>query len=708
MGETARRLERRIICGGRRLLAGLLAIALTAAPVPEAEAAQFAEIDGFQVWIQWASGSSAEELNWNSVREEEKTVTLQVNYRSNEGGQSQGFAAGSVRIQVPGIGMASRTSVQQAEGVADNSGGEPLWDYVYDSSADTYTFTNRKEIDRETSFSGSFQIAWNFNSREVTHGYRQTVQAQLETGGRTEKTNAIGFSFTSSTDVHELEAEANALEGPDGLGENANSFYWVRYGVKETISEKARGAADKYYTVQLPEGAVLKRVGEGDATDLGGGLYRFPYKAYQNVYVAYPKSQFGGDRAEQTFTLYGTYLDTEDEVKLAETAASVTPNDYGFVYNGSLYWVGKGGAVMEEADAVRKDRLYDGQVLNYSLMAIARYPEEEAKGKTASAVLLATESEYPVLATGSEIAAGRKEPEGTVRAAKPKPAKLKSAKPKSAGRATESELTASPSESGEYLIPEEDDVTGEIAVLSAQGRGKAMDIYLCDDFIDITDRDGSFRQLGDEEYEMVDLTIPSCSSFTNANGFPVESGKYTAEIVLGTDRHGEASAAFPIDENSHTYRFPEGTNRFFIRIRNVTESLYINQFDIGLNVEYHLNPDKPVMDSGIIRNNDGLIVEYGGAHHNTVFDDSYLGSDAERVRQRDLDTYGLRVQRWYYNYPYESDTVYHDVNVFMDEFQGTERGYEGEVRFQSLFYRAENLDDRRSGEGGASDLHQPF
>ena len=83
MGETARRLERRIIRGGRRLLAGLLAIALTAAPIPEAEAAQFAEIDGFQVWIQWASGSSAEELNWNSVREEEKTVTLQVNYRSN-------------------------------------------------------------------------------------------------------------------------------------------------------------------------------------------------------------------------------------------------------------------------------------------------------------------------------------------------------------------------------------------------------------------------------------------------------------------------------------------------------------------------------------------------------------------------------------------------------------------------------------------------
>ena len=542
MGETARRLERRIIRGGRRLLAGLLAIALTAAPIPETEAAQFAEIDGFQVWIQWASGSSAEELNWNSVREEEKTVTLQVNYRSNEGGQSQGFAAGSVRIQVPGIGMASRTSVQQAEGVADNSGGEPLWDYVYDSSADTYTFTNRKEIDRETSFSGSFQIAWNFNSREVTHGYRQTVQAQLETGGRTEKTNAIGFSFTSNTDVHELEAEANALEGPDGLGENANSFYWVRYGVKETISEKARGAADKYYTVQLPEGAVLKRVGEGDATDLGGGLYRFPYKAYQNVYVAYPKSQFGGDRAEQTFTLYGTYLDTEDEVKLAETAASVTPNDYGFVYNGSLYWVGKGGAVMEGGRRGAKGPAVRRTSLKLQPDGHRQVPGGGGQGEDGKC----SPAGHRVRISGSGHGVGAcsrtEELEGTARAAEPKPAK-----PKSAARATESELTASPSESGG--VPDSGGgrrPRGDSRAVRP-GAGKSHWISISATILS-TSRTGTAHSgsWGDEEYEMVDLTIPSCSSFTNANGFPVESGKYTAEIVLGDGpTRGGRRALFP-------------------------------------------------------------------------------------------------------------------------------------------------------------------
>lgn len=679
MEEKKQGLLRRMADCGRRLLAGLLVLALAAVPVPEAKAASAADIDGFEVWIQWGNGSSADTLNWNSVREEEKTVLLQVNYRNNEGGSSKGFPAGGIRIRVPGIGMAGRSSVKRADGIADNSGGEKIWDYSYEAATDTYVFTNRHEIDRETSFSGSFQIAWNFNSRDTVNGYRQKIQAVLETEGKTARTNELLFAFTSEEDRHQLEAEANALEGPDGLGEDANSYYWVRYGVKETVSEKARGAKDKYYTVQLPDGAILKQVGQGEIRDLGDNKYRFSYGAYQNVYIAYPKDRFGGSQAEQIFSLYGTYLDTDEEVLLAEDRAAVKPNDYGFIYNGNLYWVGKGGRVLEDAEAVRKDSLYSGQVLDYALMAIARHPASAA-GLRMNA-LTATRSEMEKTASPSELLVQEKN------AAAQKRDLNQSVYGKTA---TPPELAAQ--ENGIYEIPEEDDLEGVQKMMLAEGRAKAMNLYLCDDFIDITAADGTFRQLGDEEYELVDVTIPSFRSFTNANGFPVEKGKYTAEIVLGTDRHQTAAASFPINESSHTYRFPSGTNRFFIRISNVTESLYINQFDIELNVEFHLNPQKPIMESGIIRNNDGLIVEYGGEHHNTVFDDSYLGSDRDRVRQRDLDTYGLRVQRWYYDYPYESDTVYHDVSVSVGEFQGSDQGYEADVRFQSDIYRAENLE----------------
>ncbi len=662
---------------GKRILAGALALALAVVPVPAVKAASVAEISGFKVWIQWASGSSADVLNWNASREEEKTLVLQVHYRSDENRSFEGIPANSIRIRVPGIGMACRDSVKRAESTAGSGEGEQIWGYTYEAATDTYVFTNEKAVEGETSLAGVFQLAWNLNSREVTDGYGQTIQAVLERGGETALTNGIRFSFTSREDTFALEAQANALEGPDGLGEDANSYYWVRYGVKETISERSRAAKNKYYTVELPEGAELKRVGDGTFERLGGNRYRFSYGAYQNVYIAYPKEKFGGTEVEQTFSLYGTYLDREKEVLLAEDRTAVIPNDYGFVYNGNLYWVGKGGWVLEGADAVKRERLYQGQVLDYTLMAIARHPVQTAAFSNA---LFATAPEWDL-----EVASPSENRTAALSERLNKTETLENISPVL-------ELSmASPSQWESYEIPEEDDVQGVERMLFAEGRAPSMDLYLCDDFIDITGADGSFRQLGDEEYELVDVTIPSRTSFTNANGFPVESGKYTVEIVLGTDRHAEAAAAFPVDGNAHTYRFPQGTNRFFIRIRDVKESLYINQFDIRLNVKFHLNPRKPVMESGVIRNNDGLIVEYGGVHHNTVFDDSYLGSDGERVRKRDLDTYGLLVQRWYYDYPYESDTVYHDVKVSVGEFEGGEQGYQAQASFRSEFYRAEDL-----------------
>lgn len=663
MGREKKGMFRGLKAWGRRMLAGMLAAALAVVPVPDARADGPAEIDGIRVWIQWASGSSADVLEWNASREEEKTLMLQVNYRSSREGAWEEIPTGAIRIRVPGIGMACRDFIKRADGVG-NSAGESLWEHTYDPAADTYVFSNRSPVGPETNFAGAFQIAWNMNSRDTVNGYTQKIRAVLETGGQTADTNELSFSFRSEEDGFRLEAEPDALEGPDGLGEDAGSYYWVRYGIKETVAEKARGVTDRYYIAELPDGAKLQRVGKGSFEDLGGGRYRISYEPYQNVYVAYPKDRFGGEETRHTFRLYGTYLDTDGETELASAQTVIRPNDYGFIYHGSLYWVGKGGFGEDEGAKVQLESLYEGGVLPYTLMAVARHPAQTADPEKAEVFRApageATRSEWADTdpATPSVLAAVR---------------------------------IASPSEpEGDWIREEGEEVPAERPAAAPAGSPR-MDLYLCDDFIDITGRDGSFRQLEDHEYEMTDVTIPSRLSFTNANGFPVESGKYRAEIVPGTDRHGEAAAVFPIDDDSHTFFFSPGTSRFFIRIRDVEESLYINQFDVKLNVKYHLDPDLPVMESGVIRNNDGLIVEYGGVHHNTVFDDSYLGSDRERVRQRDLDTYGIPVQRWYYDYSYEADMVSHNVSLSAGELKGGERGYEGEVQILSAFYQAEDV-----------------
>ncbi len=330
---------------GRRVLAGVLALTLAAGSAPYTGfRALAASAGGLDVSIQWAGSSSADQLVWNSAREEKKTVTMQVNYKNNQGGNSTGFPAGAISIRVPGIGMANRASIKRADAIVDNTGSEQTWSHTYEAATDTYIFRNIKAVDRETSFAGSFQLAWDFNSRETVDGYSQKIRATLSAGGQTADTGEIRFQFTSQPDTHTLEAEANALEGPDGLGEDPGSYYWVRYAVRETVAEKARAAKNKYYTVTLPDGAVMKQIGSGDYESLGGNTYRFPYAAYCNVYVAYPKDRFGGTLVNQEFVLHGTYLDTDTDTVLARDHAGIRPSDYGFRYDGYLYWVGKGGA----------------------------------------------------------------------------------------------------------------------------------------------------------------------------------------------------------------------------------------------------------------------------------------------------------------------------------------------------------------------------
>lgn len=1015
----------------RRVLSGILAFILMFSSVDFGGITSLAAtVNGLEVSLQWVGAKSDDSITWKSSKDESKIITMQVNYRYNQGASSQGFPIGSIIVDVPGIGRANRAFVKQADAVVDNLGNDKTWGYTYNASNDTYTFKNIKEIDNETSFAGSFQIAWDLNSRESVNGYNTSIKARVTANGSSIDTNTLKYSFSSTEDTHNIKAEANSLEGPDGLGENANDYYWVRYSVKEEIAEQARGAINKYYTITLPSGAILKEVGNGDFTSIGNNKYKFDYMAYQTVYVAYPKNKFGGTTIRHDFELHGTYFDTSSDKILAVSDVSVKPNDYGFTYDGYLYWVGKGGYLSDGVNAIDKDKLYNGTVLEYNLMAIARYAgtntssaaynmkksrarvnnkatssniasnsnatvekieinineftgpnyldtmpfeyinnrddfidaariarrqydeaksiydnelkqleieyanemanldedddrfgmdmdlvndletdetdeyidyyetleseeietieetsdtkyieessEDESEVDASSVVdnSIENSSDDEIEVDDSSVTEGSKDKSNDtyeiesnysnedVSLSKDKiedtdnkiieeteandsleglldnenetldnlvntnedlddkkelsidkvldnvdlfnnsdgelekdieledsndsnKENLKfeekitesferientdeensnsidnenldkieldfdkedetyvnidviesdietsekeiddevetnesideTIEHKSEASSIESE-TIKESETEKETI-KETIVTNEratpsnttnstvidnnktslnnkriLAKMPAKAAAKAanvMNIYLIDDFIDITSSDGTFRQLGDEEYDMVKVTIPSYRSFTNANGFPIQSGKYTAEIVLGTNRNAAAVTSFKIDNNAHTYTFPANTNRFMIRIKNVTESLYINQFDIDLEVKFTLNKSKPIMASGVIRNNDGLIVEYAGEHHNTVFDDSYLGSDANRVRQRDIKTYGTRIQRWYYDYNYESDTTYQDVYVGIGTFIGNDTGYTNTLSLRSQFRKS--------------------
>lgn len=245
---------------------------------------------------------------------------------------------------------------------------------------------------------------------------------------------------------------------------------------------------------------------------------------------------------------------------------------------------------------------------------------------------------------------------------------------------------------------EEDTIIGDdsINVASLDSGLGDMDVYILDDYLEITDSDG-FRVLNDDEYEMVSIKIPSRTSFINANGFPIKADKYTVEIYSGQYPNGDLIASTKIGNQSKTIKFEEQVNKVYLKICDVGESLYID--NITLRVKFHLNENSTLLDNGRVRNLDALIAMQNGECLNIPDNGSYIGPDQERVRDRDNDVYGQNVQRALFDYYYKADTIYNRVivNTLKDKkevpviFRQEEDGYKGEILFTSILVDSKDV-----------------
>lgn len=230
-----------------------------------------------------------------------------------------------------------------------------------------------------------------------------------------------------------------------------------------------------------------------------------------------------------------------------------------------------------------------------------------------------------------------------------------------------------------------------------------MDVWIIDDFIYAQGQSGNYRELDGNEYDIKSITIPSNKAFTNDEGLAFAAGKYEAEILINTfDRNAAAYKTVIIDKTEHTIELPEGTDRVMIRIQGLTESLYLEHGNMWMEIEYHLDKNGDFLPGGYLRNLDSIWVDWcDNEHHNTVDPTvSYPGDDDDVIKNRDIDAYGVYMQRNYFDYYYisrniqglllmtqETDDVY-DPDSRTDGFIVTEKGYESYVGFTSVFTNA--------------------
>lgn len=349
------------------LVLSLLIIFSTALCVPVNAADE-----DFQVSLNWNSNNDPQNLVWNATSALNKVIRLNVNYKSVDT-RSATYAPNSLVITVNGLGAAYRSASNiKADSIAADLKTDAKkkydWSYTYNASTDIYTFYNNNTIDAETTFSGSFEILWNLNPRNIKgyakedqqYGYEKTFSATLTYNGVTSQSNDVKFSFVSSPDTFSLTQKAQPLSDRQGLNDFVpfpSEYQWVTYTVQRQQVTKARGVASSFYEVQLGDDVV---VAHSNASFLGNGRYKINVSADKfELNVGYLKSVYmiseETNNVTAAFEYIGNYYDETETQVLASSSQNINLNDYGFTSGNG------GGKFSEENVKLKYNHLFNGE-----------------------------------------------------------------------------------------------------------------------------------------------------------------------------------------------------------------------------------------------------------------------------------------------------------------------------------------------------------
>ena len=232
------------------------------------------------------------------------------------------------------------------------------------------------------------------------------------------------------------------------------------------------------------------------------------------------------------------------------------------------------------------------------------------------------------------------------------------------------------------------DFTYYISALARCADGDNATVEVIDDFHDALLNNGQMRQLRSDEYVYKSVTIPSSTYWKNGNGQAAEAGKYTARVLADTGEGFTEVQSVAIDSSSHTVKLPEGTTRVKVAVDGVSSVLNVSNLTVTVN--YHpaqegdMYAPESIAPEGSIRSTVGLIVSKDGEVVNAVGRDSYTGTYADVVADRDMATYGAYVQRGWDDAPITPSGLWQSYTEVTDSgYTADKAGYYNKLTVSS-------------------------
>ncbi len=651
-----------------RIIACILAAIVLVGMMPEQVMTAIAESNNgdFKLTLSWnkiedncVDPDDPSKFIYDSDKEETRLVRLKVAYSNKQ--VSRAFEAGEITITVPGLKNAVRSGTSYIPDIAADRADIPAeekqydWSYTYTSTTDTYTFTYNKSIPPNSTFEGSFELVWKLPSRETIDGFEGELTAELFTSDVNVKSNTLIYTQTRKCDEYEVTEEPGPLFDETLPIDDRINYIWVKYDISGSDTYYARNINDEeVFELYFLEGAkafcldkYIYNTGRKETVD--GKVYNIwsvthdinpssDSKYINNVFVAYPRDIFGkspyygnnndNELLKSIVKIKGTYYDEKEEDyknevgTLAENYCEINLQDYDFSnVPGPIYEVKK------HSYGIHMDSINAHDDYCKSNGAINSINLSDEKGSYFSALQL--ELFYTI--DGVEIL-----DDGSVLSKTYKPA-------------------------------------------------DSYRLEFVDDIIDVQKKDGSFRQLRDDEYEFTEVYIPSNKDIINANGHPIKADTYKVEIYVRTaERDGSGNLIHQCNngvaaENSEpmnngnfnstaiwtgkitmdecTVKLPEDTVGVKVVVYDLAESWFTDEMNtIRCGYKFHTDDEDIMTNGGQIMNNMhfnliGTKNETGEVFKNydlfsyKNYAEAQSGTADNRQYLRDVEIYGHALDR---------------------------------------------------------------
>lgn len=588
---------------------------------------------GFDLSLSWNSDSNndnstnpSENFVYNSDKNEERLITLKVKYSNKE--VTNGYAPGQIIITVPGLKGAVRSGESYIPvGIAADEVSSINkiydWSYSYTETTDTYTFINNKSIESKSTFEGSFEIMWKLPSRETIDEYSTEIQAELNAttiiGDDQEyyKTgsNSISYSQIRERDKYELSEEANYLYKDEVWAnedspkpDNFDEYTWVSYNISSFDTYLARDVnGSERFDCYFLEGAIVQGAGliktNNTRNDFGDG------KTYQCWSVTKDINDNTQNPCLQNiYVAYPKEYENQEVTNYVELRGTYFDEDQEetLAYTSITVNLSNYGFRDIPGD------IYDVEKCSYGIHSL--YIDNHCNQC----------SQYGAI-NSTHLSNG----EGTYYSS----------------------------------LKLELNYKGDNADDDERYKIDYYDLEFVDDIMDISLKNGDFKQLSDDEYNFTSIYIPANTEIINKNNLPIKANTYDVKIYLR-----RASGTFPFqyltDENYSTAE-PYATTKIQskgqeiiindddvvgvkIVVCGVQESFYTDKFRCYY--KFHISDEELeeiITDGGQLINNMyfNLYRSYNGDYEwfNNDFTRNEYSSDREY--QRDMQIYGHGLDR---------------------------------------------------------------